>query len=104
MDDARQPECLRVLDSKLISQIGNFPHTLQPWCLTPLIETDPVEHTPLAPNSAYAGFLGLVIVFGGVLAPMMELKLGLGGTSYTEFLQSVHLPVELAQVWCWVLY
>jgi len=48
--------------------------------------------------SAYAGFVGTVIVFGGVVAPMMELKLGLGGTSYAEFLQSMHLPVQLSQV------
>jgi hypothetical protein len=40
----------------------------------------------------------MVIVFGGVVAPMMELKLGVGGLSYAEFLQSVHLPIQLAQV------
>ncbi|KAF5838487.1 hypothetical protein DUNSADRAFT_2816 [Dunaliella salina] len=28
----------------------------------------------------------------------MELKLGLGGTTYAEFLKSLHLPVQLSQV------
>lgn len=40
--------------------------------------------------------MGLVIVFGGLLAPTMELKLGVGGVSYAEFLQSMHLPTQLA--------
>ncbi|KAK1309669.1 hypothetical protein QJS10_CPA08g01442 [Acorus calamus] len=65
-----------------------------------------------------------VIVFGGLLAPIiftnlkyekcmqklfmlgvkavmtirLELKLGLGGTSYEDFIRSVHLPLQLSQV------
>lgn len=39
-----------------------------------------------------------VILFGGLLAPVLELKLGLGGTSYAEFIKSMHLPYQLSQV------
>jgi hypothetical protein len=42
--------------------------------------------------------VGLIIIFGGVVAPTMELKLGLGGTSYREFLETMHLPNQLGQV------
>ncbi|KAF2311657.1 hypothetical protein GH714_025670 [Hevea brasiliensis] len=39
-----------------------------------------------------------IIIFGGLLAPTLELKLGLGGTSYEDFIRSVHLPMQLSQV------
>ncbi|KAF5456214.1 hypothetical protein F2P56_025719 [Juglans regia] len=39
-----------------------------------------------------------IILFGGLLAPALELKLGLGGTSYEDFIRSVHLPLQLSQV------
>ncbi|KAA8516756.1 hypothetical protein F0562_017046 [Nyssa sinensis] len=39
-----------------------------------------------------------IIVFGGLLAPILELKLGLGGTSYDDFIRSMHLPLQLSQV------
>ncbi|XP_020694833.1 protein ORANGE-LIKE, chloroplastic [Dendrobium catenatum] len=39
-----------------------------------------------------------IIMFGGLLAPILELKLGLGGTSYEDFIQSMHLPLQLSQV------
>jgi hypothetical protein len=39
-----------------------------------------------------------IILFGGLIAPVLELKLGLGGTSYEEFIQSMHLPLQLSQV------
>ncbi|XP_057522999.1 protein ORANGE-GREEN, chloroplastic isoform X2 [Amaranthus tricolor] len=32
------------------------------------------------------------------LPPLLELKLGLGGTSYADFIQSMHLPMQLSQV------
>ncbi|KAG9153333.1 hypothetical protein Leryth_018055 [Lithospermum erythrorhizon] len=38
------------------------------------------------------------MLFGGLLAPTLELKLGLGGTSYADFIQSMHLPMQLSQV------
>ncbi|KAK4285039.1 hypothetical protein QN277_001786 [Acacia crassicarpa] len=39
-----------------------------------------------------------VMLFGGLLAPTLELKLGIGGTSYADFIHSMHLPMQLSQV------
>lgn len=39
-----------------------------------------------------------IILFGGLLAPTLELKLGVGGTSYEDFIRSMHLPMQLSQV------
>ncbi|KAK3032120.1 hypothetical protein RJ639_035930 [Escallonia herrerae] len=43
-------------------------------------------------------FISGIIVFGGLIAPTLELKLGLGGTSYKDFIQNMHLPMQLSQV------
>ncbi|XP_020246575.1 protein ORANGE-LIKE, chloroplastic-like isoform X2 [Asparagus officinalis] len=43
-------------------------------------------------------FVSGIIVFGGLLAPVLELKLGLGGTSYEDFIRNMHLPLQLSQV------
>lgn len=43
-------------------------------------------------------FISGIIVFGGLLAPILELKLGLGGTSYEDFIHNMHLPMQLSQV------
>lgn len=54
----------------------------------------------------YATCFGLVsgiILFGGLLAPVLELKLGLGGTSYADFINSMHLPSQLSQVGFFVI-
>ncbi|CAL9124436.1 unnamed protein product [Musa textilis] len=59
---------------------------------------------PLTPSNLkmyYAtcfSLIGGIIIFGGLLAPTLELKLGLGGTSYADFIQSMHLPMQLSQV------
>ncbi|XP_057467192.1 protein ORANGE-LIKE, chloroplastic-like isoform X2 [Actinidia eriantha] len=42
-----------------------------------------------------------IIVFGGLLAPTLELKLGLGGTSYEDFICSMHLPQQLRSTLLW---
>ncbi|KAH7423779.1 hypothetical protein KP509_12G073300 [Ceratopteris richardii] len=39
-----------------------------------------------------------IIFFGGFLAPILELKLGLGGTSYEDFIRSMNLPIQLSEV------
>lgn len=39
-----------------------------------------------------------IMLFGGLLAPTLELKLGLGGTSYEDFIRSMHLPMLLSEV------
>ncbi|XP_068328954.1 protein ORANGE-GREEN, chloroplastic-like [Pyrus communis] len=44
--------------------------------------------------SIIAGF----ILFGGLIAPSLELKLGIGGTSYKDFIVNMHLPLQLSQV------
>ncbi|KAL0344809.1 UNVERIFIED_CONTAM: protein ORANGE-LIKE, chloroplastic [Sesamum radiatum] len=43
-------------------------------------------------------FISGIIVFGGLVAPILELKLGLGGTSYADFIHNMHLPMQLSQV------
>ncbi|KAK6135557.1 hypothetical protein DH2020_030665 [Rehmannia glutinosa] len=39
-----------------------------------------------------------IMLFGGLLAPTLELKLGLGGTSYEDFIHNMHLPMQLSEV------
>ncbi|KAI3856010.1 hypothetical protein MKW92_026528 [Papaver armeniacum] len=43
-------------------------------------------------------FISGIILFGGLIAPTLELKLGIGGTSYEDFIRSLHLPLQLSQV------
>ncbi|XP_024518042.1 protein ORANGE, chloroplastic isoform X2 [Selaginella moellendorffii] len=43
-------------------------------------------------------FCGGVILFGGLLAPVLELRLGIGFTTYTDFIHKMHLPEQLSQV------
>lgn len=43
-------------------------------------------------------FISGIIMFGGLIAPTLELKLGIGGTSYKDFILSMHLPLQLSQV------
>lgn len=57
--------------------------------------------TPANLKQYYATCFSLitgVIIFGGLLAPTLELKLGLGGTSYADFIRNMHLPMQLSQV------
>jgi len=39
-----------------------------------------------------------IIMFGGLVAPILEVKLGIGGQSYSDFIESIHLPTQLSQV------
>ncbi|KAF8396391.1 hypothetical protein HHK36_018008 [Tetracentron sinense] len=41
-------------------------------------------------------FISGIILFGGLVAPALELKLGLGGTSYEDFIRNMHLPLQLS--------
>ncbi|KZV21429.1 hypothetical protein F511_25657 [Dorcoceras hygrometricum] len=43
-------------------------------------------------------FISGILVFGGLVAPTLELKLGLGGTSYEDFIRNMRLPMQLSQV------
>jgi hypothetical protein len=40
------------------------------------------------------------LVFGGLVAPIAEVKMGLGGTSYLEFIESVNLVGLLYKLKC----
>ncbi|MCL7033924.1 hypothetical protein MKW94_005943 [Papaver nudicaule] len=42
--------------------------------------------------------IGGIMIFGGLLAPALELKLGIGGTSYEDFIRNMHLPLQLSEV------
>lgn len=46
----------------------------------------------------YIVVLFLIIIFGGLIAPSVELKMGLGGQSYLDFIHSMNLPEQLAKV------
>lgn len=46
----------------------------------------------------YVLVLILAIVFGGIIAPFLEVKLGVGGASYEDWIESIHLPSQMAQV------
>jgi len=46
----------------------------------------------------YAAFCVALLGFGGLVAPILEVKLGLGGQSYREFITAIHLPAQLAEV------
>lgn len=39
-----------------------------------------------------------IILFGGLVAPILEVRLGLGGQSYSDFINSLKLPPQLSQV------
>lgn len=42
--------------------------------------------------------VSIIILFGGLVAPVLELKLGMGGTSYEDFIRQMHLPLQLSEV------
>ncbi|KAL7157108.1 hypothetical protein ABFS83_02G055600 [Erythranthe nasuta] len=39
-----------------------------------------------------------IMLFGGLIAPFLELKLVVGGTSYSDFITSMHLSMQLSEV------
>lgn len=59
----------------------------------------PISERTLADYYKYfASIVSATILFGGIVAPVLEVRLGLGGTTYKDFIHSVHLPEQLAQV------
>ncbi|CAI7802556.1 unnamed protein product [Closterium sp. NIES-53] len=46
----------------------------------------------------FAFLVASLIIFGGLVAPTLQLRLGMGGTSYEDFIASMHLPRQLSQV------
>ena len=47
---------------------------------------------------AFGVIIAAIILFGGLVAPVLEVRLGLGGQSYADFIESIHLPSQLSQV------
>ncbi|CAI7925450.1 unnamed protein product [Closterium sp. NIES-54] len=43
----------------------------------------------------FAFLVASLIIFGGLVAPTLQLRLGMGGTSYEDFIASMHLPRQL---------
>ncbi|KAL9262648.1 ORANGE, chloroplastic-like protein [Drosera capensis] len=82
---------LGISDEEEENEIPNFPSFI-PF-LPPLNATNLRQYYATC-FSLIAG----IMLFGGLLAPTLELKLGIGGTSYKDFIQSMHLPMQLSQV------
>ncbi|KAF5771224.1 hypothetical protein HanXRQr2_Chr14g0668171 [Helianthus annuus] len=82
---------LGIVDEEQDSELPNFPSFI-PF-LPPLSSANLKQY--------YATCFSLIsgiIIFGGLLAPTLELKLGIGGTSYADFISSMHLPMQLSDV------
>lgn len=60
----------------------------------PPVEEDTMQQYRLL----YAGLVALIILFGGLVAPVLEVKLGLGGTTLGPLLQAVRGKKELLQL------
>lgn len=73
------------------NELPNFPSFI------PFLPPLSAENLKLYYATCFSLIAG-IIIFGGLLAPTLELKLGLGGTSYADFIGSVHLPMQLSQV------
>lgn len=56
------------------------------------------DATVAAYGRLYAALVAAVILFGGLISPVLEVKLGLGGTSYADLIQAAGLPRVLAGV------
>ncbi|KAL0452609.1 UNVERIFIED_CONTAM: protein ORANGE-GREEN, chloroplastic [Sesamum latifolium] len=80
---------LGIVNEEQENELPNFPSFI-PF-LPPLNSSNLKEYYAMC-FSLIAG----VMLFGGLLAPTLELKLGLGGTSYADFIRSVHLPMQLS--------
>ncbi|CAN4123466.1 unnamed protein product [Withania somnifera] len=82
---------LGIITDSQENELPNFPSFI-PF-LPPLTSANLKQYYATC-LSLIAGFM----LFGGLLAPSLELKLGLGGTSYADFIRSMHLPMQLSQV------
>ncbi|XP_047320014.1 protein ORANGE, chloroplastic [Impatiens glandulifera] len=82
---------LGVLNDEQENEFPNFPSFIP---FLPPLSSSNLKQYYASCFSLIAG----VILFGGLLAPTLELKLGLGGTSYEDFIRTMHLPMQLSQV------
>jgi len=86
---AAAEEASQALDAALLEEA--YPSTIP---FFPLITSKTIK---LYTNFYYLSVIS-IILFGGLVAPMVKVKLGLNGMSYYEFIQSVNLPEQLAEV------
>ncbi|KAI4331995.1 hypothetical protein L6164_016938 [Bauhinia variegata] len=82
---------LGILKEEQENELPNFPSFI-PF-LPPLTSANLKQYYATC-FSLIAG----IMLFGGLLAPSLELKLGLGGTSYADFIRNMHLPMQLSEV------
>lgn len=82
---------LGILTEAQENELPNFPSFIP---FLPPLTSENLKQYYATCLSLIAGFM----LFGGLLAPSLELKLGLGGTSYADFIRSMHLPMQLSQV------
>lgn len=82
---------LGILTEAEENELPNFPSFIP---FLPPLTSENLKQYYATCLSLIAGFM----LFGGLLAPSLELKLGLGGTSYADFIRSMHLPMQLSQV------
>jgi len=95
MEEVRRLRIQRRLkgEGKLEPQVPDEPfESAIPW-LPPITEETIADYWRF-----YLAMVCLIIVFGGLLAPVLEVKLGLGGTTYRDFITSMRLPGQLAAV------
>ncbi|KAK7287119.1 hypothetical protein RIF29_00178 [Crotalaria pallida] len=77
---------LGILKEEQKNGLPNFPSFI-PF-LPPLVKCSKPQ--AISHNMLFSG----IILFAGLLAPSLELKLGIGGTSYADFIGSAHLPMS----------
>nr|DAD18328.1 TPA_asm: hypothetical protein HUJ06_019791 [Nelumbo nucifera] len=82
---------LGILKEEHENELPNFPSFI------PFLPPLSSENLKLYYATCFSLITG-IIIFGGLLAPTLELRLGLGGTSYEDFIRSMHLPMQLSQV------
>ncbi|KAG8390212.1 hypothetical protein BUALT_Bualt01G0060200 [Buddleja alternifolia] len=73
------------------NELPNFPSSIP---FLPPLNSENLKQYYATCFSLIAG----IMLFGGLLAPTLELKLGIGGTSYADFIRNMHLPMQLSQV------
>ncbi|KAJ7566246.1 hypothetical protein O6H91_02G094000 [Diphasiastrum complanatum] len=78
-------------DEKEDEEIPEYPSSIP---FLPPITTETLKQY----YAIYFGLIAGIMLFGGLLAPTLELKLGLGGSSYKDFIESMGLPLQLSQV------
>ncbi|GLT39878.1 hypothetical protein SLA2020_140450 [Shorea laevis] len=82
---------LGILNEQQENELPNFPSFI------PFLPPLSAENLRMYYATCFTLIAG-IILFGGLLAPVLELKLGIGGTSYEDFIRSMYLPVQLSQV------